>query len=93
MNGKVNRFFTKDHRRIIFAPAMTSSRCRGKPNTVMLDYFKTILSRVSFDAMLFEKELRKALRSLIEDEIRELRTWCYERFRGEHEAILNRCFA
>ncbi len=59
----------------------------------MLDYFKTILSRVSFNAMLFEKELRKALRSLIEEEIRELRNWCYERFRWEHEAILDRCFA
>ena len=64
-----------------------------KPITVMLNYFKTILTRVSFDALLFEKKLHKALKTLIAEEIRELRRWCYERFRPDHEAILNRCFA
>ncbi len=58
----------------------------------MLNYFKTILSRVSFDARIFEKELRKAIKSLIADELTELRSWCYTNFGGEHEAILNRCF-
>jgi hypothetical protein len=58
----------------------------------MLNYFKTILSRVSFDARLFEKELRKAIKSLIADEIQELKNWCYANFGNEHEAILNRCF-
>jgi hypothetical protein len=58
----------------------------------MLNYFKTILSRVSFDALLFEKELRKAIKSLIADEVQELRKWCYTNFGNEHEAILNRCF-
>jgi O-phosphoseryl-tRNA(Cys) synthetase len=58
----------------------------------MLNYFKTILSRVSFDALLFEKELRKAIKSLIADEVQELRNWCYTTFGNEHEAILNRCF-
>jgi hypothetical protein len=47
---------------------------------------------VSFDALLFEKELRKAIRVLIADEIKDLKTWCYTRFGKEHEAILNRCF-
>ena len=58
----------------------------------MLNYFKTILSRVSFDARIFEKELRKAIKSLIADELTELKNWCYTNFGGEHEAILNRCF-
>jgi len=58
----------------------------------MLNYFKTILSRVSFDALLFEKELRKAIKSLIADEVQELKSWCYANFGNEHEAILNRCF-
>jgi hypothetical protein len=57
----------------------------------MLNYFKSILTRVSFDALLFEKELRKAIKSLIGEEVQELRMWCYTNF-GEHEAILNRCF-
>ena len=58
----------------------------------MLNYFKTVLSKVSFDALLFEKELRKAIKALIADEVSELRQWCYTKFGGQHEAILNRCF-
>jgi hypothetical protein len=58
----------------------------------MLNYVKTVLSKVSFDALLFEKELRKAIKMLILEEVRELRQWCYTRFAGEYEAILNRCF-
>lgn len=58
---------------------------------VMLNYVKTVLTRVSFDARLFEKELRKAIRLLIAEEVQELRKWCYATF-GDHQAILNRCF-
>ena len=58
----------------------------------MLNYVKTVLTKVSFDALLFEKELRKAIKVLIADEIRELKNWCYTSFGTEHEAILNRCF-
>lgn len=58
----------------------------------MLNYVKTVLTKVSFDALLFEKELRKAIKLLIAEEVSELRNWCYTRFGQEHEAILNRCF-
>jgi hypothetical protein len=58
----------------------------------MLNYVKTVLTKVSFDALLFEKELRKAIKVLIGDDIQELRLWCYTRFGTQHEAILNRCF-
>jgi hypothetical protein len=58
----------------------------------MLNYVKTVLTKVSFDALLFEKELRKAIKVLIADEINELKRWCYNSFGKEHEAILNRCF-
>ncbi|MFZ5973436.1 MAG: hypothetical protein ACOYXA_17765 [Bacteroidota bacterium] len=58
----------------------------------MLNYFKSILTRVSFDARIFEKELRKAIKSLIGDEVQELKAWCYANFGNQHEAILNRCF-
>ena len=59
----------------------------------MLAYFKTILSKVSFNQELFEKELRKALSALIPDEIRELKKWCYQKFGLTHEHILQRNFA
>lgn len=58
----------------------------------MLNYFKNILSRVSFDARLFEKELRKAIKSLIADELEDLKRWCYANYSLQYEAILNRCF-
>ena len=58
----------------------------------MLNYVKNILTRVSFDARLFEKELRKAIKVLIAEEIRELRNWCYANYGDEHRVILNRCF-
>jgi hypothetical protein len=58
----------------------------------MLKYVKTVLTRVSFDARLFEKELRKAIKMLVAEEIQELRDWCYINFGQQHQAILNRCF-
>ena len=58
----------------------------------MLSYVKKILTRVSFDARLFEKELRKAIKVLIAEELDELRNWCYTNYALQYEAILNRCF-
>lgn len=57
----------------------------------MLNYVKTVLTRVSFDAKLFEKELRKAIKLLIADEVQDLKRWCYANF-GNHRTILNKCF-
>ncbi|MFN3403458.1 MAG: hypothetical protein ACK40G_05130 [Cytophagaceae bacterium] len=59
----------------------------------MLDYVKLILQKVSFDQHLFEKELRKSMRDLIADELKELKQWCYENFGAKHGPILNRCFS
>ncbi|MDH5397280.1 MAG: hypothetical protein OEX02_03990 [Cyclobacteriaceae bacterium] len=59
----------------------------------MLDYIKTILQKVSFDARLFEKELRKAIKTLLASEIDELKNWCYTHFSLKYPRILGRCFA
>ncbi len=59
----------------------------------MLDYMKLILQKVSFDKSLFEKELRKAIASLIMDEVKLLKAWCYEKFGQTYSTILNKCFA
>lgn len=59
----------------------------------MLEYFKTILVKVSFDVQLFEKELKKALTSLMAAEIDELKQWCYSKFSNRYQNVLNRCFA
>lgn len=59
----------------------------------MLEYVKLILQKVSFDKKLFEKELKKAIASLINDEVQLLKTWCYEKFGQSYALILHRCFA
>lgn len=58
----------------------------------MLEYFKLILQKVSFDRRLFEKELRKAIRSLIADEVEELESWCYDQYGNVYPQVLSRCF-
>ena len=57
----------------------------------MLEYCKTVLAKVSFDKSLFEKELKKALQSLIPEEIKQLKEWCYSNF-SEHQLILETHF-
>ena len=60
----------------------------------MLEYAKLILIKVSFSKNLFEKELRKAIRSLtLADELIQLREWCYEQFAKRYRTLLDRAFA
>ncbi|MCR9016183.1 hypothetical protein [Aquiflexum gelatinilyticum] len=58
----------------------------------MLEYVKIILMKVSFDGKLFEKELRKALNLLMPTEIQEFKDWCYRKFSGKYEPVLNKYF-
>lgn len=58
----------------------------------MLKYAKEILTKVSFDARLFEKELRKAIKTLMKHERTELETWCYEKFGNLYKPLISRCF-
>jgi hypothetical protein len=46
----------------------------------MLEYSKLILENVSFDPILFRKELRKAANRLIDTEAEQLLTWCVARY-------------
>ena len=59
----------------------------------MLEYVKLILLKVSFDKMLFEKELIKGLKMLHAEEVMHLKQWCSERFNDMHLLIINRAFA
>ena len=58
----------------------------------MLKYAKEILTKVSFDAQLFEKELKKAIKLLIPGEINELKQWCHDKFGKLYSTLINRCF-
>jgi hypothetical protein len=46
----------------------------------MLEYFKLILQKVSFDVWLFSKELSKASKNLLSEELRLLKIWCVDTF-------------
>lgn len=55
--------------------------------TSFLDYYKTILSKVSFDEQLLQKEYQKALNCLRSSDARELDSWIsqaglYDRING-----------
>jgi len=58
----------------------------------MLEYFKLILQKVSFSKDLFEKELKKALNRLMNQEIATLWSWCNLRFGHKYRVIIDRCF-
>ncbi|MCX2744492.1 hypothetical protein OO013_11485 [Mangrovivirga sp. M17] len=58
----------------------------------MLEYVKTILSKVSFNRELFEKELKKALNMLLPREIHQLKKWCYRRFYTKYPLVLQKVF-
>ena len=58
----------------------------------MIEYVKMILLKVSFDKMIFQKELIKALNVLKHDELGDFRKWCYKEFFGIHPHVLNFAF-
>jgi hypothetical protein len=59
----------------------------------MLEYAKIILQKVSFDALLFEKELRKALADLGKDEPGKLYAWCMDFFGDTYPEIIQKAFS
>ena len=58
-----------------------------------LNYVKVILTKVSFDQHLFEKELRKALTRLSPEEVEHLRSWCFNTFSHNYGPSLRVAFA
>lgn len=59
----------------------------------MLNYFKTILTKVSFDKGLFEKELSKAVEKLKLSDVLELKSWCYTHFADNYADVLEKFFS
>ena len=51
----------------------------------MFDYTKSILERVSFDPLLFSKELEKAIKTLLPFELVQLKKWVFEFIVGKPE--------
>lgn len=59
----------------------------------MLELTKKILTKVSFDAQLFQKELNKALKWITDaEEIQKFQSWCIREFGAKYPVILGKTF-
>ena len=58
----------------------------------MLELCKEILTKVSFDKLLFQKELKKALSWLKSDEIAGFKEWCISNFGTTYPEVLRIAF-
>ena len=56
----------------------------------MLEYSKIILTKVSFNTALFEKELVKALNILTNTEKVKILNWCKNKFSHSQQSILEK---
>lgn len=60
----------------------------------MLELTKKILTKVSFDAQLFKKELDKALKWITDvEEIKKFKDWCIKEFGKKYPTIIDQAFA
>ncbi len=60
----------------------------------MLEFTKKILTSVSFDPQLFQKELYKALKWINDaEEVRKFHEWCIVEFGSKYPAIIRKAFA
>ncbi len=58
----------------------------------MLEYTKSLLQKVSFDKFLFLKELGKSLTRLQEEEILNLKYWCFITFSPLYQKEMEQVF-
>ncbi|MFW6369796.1 MAG: hypothetical protein ACOC10_01165 [Bacteroidota bacterium] len=58
----------------------------------MIEYAKVILWGVSFWEVLFKKELEKIVHWSDEEELAELRKYCYDKYSDMHPDVLNEVF-
>jgi hypothetical protein len=58
----------------------------------MLEFCKKVLTNVSFDRMLFLKELQKSIQWVKKDELAALREWCLNQFGHRYGDEINASF-
>lgn len=56
--------------------------------STMLEYCKTILCKVSFNSVLFEKEFIKALKILNEEDKEAFLSWSLTKFKSTHYSFI-----
>ena len=50
----------------------------------MLEFCKSVLEKVSFDQMLFKKELMKSIQWINTTDAKSLREWCIEMYGNKY---------
>lgn len=58
----------------------------------MLEMTKSVLKSVSFDSILFQKELKKATNWIAKEECQQLKIWCLASF-AMYSDIINEVFS
>jgi hypothetical protein len=64
-----------------------------KPRTIMMEYAKIILPKVSFSSDLFSKELIKCINWIEEENRVEFCRWCKNNFGHMHSKIIKDAFS
>ncbi len=59
----------------------------------MLDFCKTVLTRVSFDRRLFAKELKKSFKWLSREDAETLRQWAMVQYHHKYAQLIASSFA
>ncbi|HEY8403274.1 MAG TPA: hypothetical protein VIK71_01560 [Flavobacteriales bacterium] len=54
----------------------------------MLEMCKEVLTKVSFDRLLFRKELQKAIRWMKHEDLPKLKQWCLDQFGNLYHDII-----
>lgn len=58
----------------------------------MFEMYKYVLDKVSFDQILFRKELKKAMKEINIEEQLLFKIWCLSTFDHKHKDVLNEVF-
>ncbi len=58
----------------------------------MLELCKNVLQKVSFDKILFQKELHKSVDWLSDNELKAFKEWCVNNFDGQYLQIIMETF-
>lgn len=58
----------------------------------MLELCKNVLQKVSFDKLLFQKELQKSVDWLSDNELKTFKEWCVNNFDGQYLQIIMETF-
>lgn len=58
----------------------------------MLEFCKSVLQKVSFDHLLFKKELNKSIQWINQSDAENLRQWCLEMYGNKYSSIIHSAF-